>query len=108
MDANRFAAISRQVGAAPTRRAALGALAAGLTGAVLAGPGTEVAEAGIPIANCKIPGKKCKGEKNGNQKCCSGRCRGGRCMCSRKGRSCWSPLEGALCCSGRCQNGKCK
>ena len=108
MDANRFAALSRKVGAAPSRRAALGVLAAGLTGAVLLGQGTEEAEAGIPILNCKVPGKKCKGKKDGNQKCCSGRCRGGRCMCSRKGRGCWDPLEGALCCSGKCQNGKCQ
>ena len=46
MDANRFAALSRQVGAAPTRRAALGVLAAGLTGALVIGQSTEEAEAG--------------------------------------------------------------
>ena len=108
MDANRFAALSRQVGDAPTRRAALGVLAAGLAGAVLLGKGAEEAEAGIPIVHCQIPGKRCKGKHNGNQKCCSGRCRQGRCMCSRKGRGCWSPLEGAMCCSGRCQNGICQ
>ena len=62
MDANRFAALSRQVGAAPNRRAALGVLAAGLTGALVLGNGTEEAEAGIPIVNCKVPGKKCKGK----------------------------------------------
>lgn len=109
MDANRFSALSRRMGAAPSRRAAIGILATGITGALLARQGTEEAEAGIPIVNCQIPGKRCKGKnKKGNQKCCSGRCRGGRCMCSRKGRACWSPLEGALCCSGRCQNGVCQ
>lgn len=108
MDANRFAALSRLVGAAPTRRAALGVLAAGLTGALVVGHGTEEAEAGIPIVNCKVPGKKCKGKKSGNQKCCTGRCRKGRCACARKGHPCWDPLEGALCCSGKCQGGRCQ
>ena len=109
MDANRFSALSRRMGAAPSRRAAIGILATGITGALLARQGTEEAEAGIPIVNCQIPGKRCKGKnKKGNKKCCSGGCRGGRCMCSRKGRACWSPLEGALCCSGRCQNGVCQ
>ena len=104
MDANRFAALSRKVGAAPTRRAALGVLAAGLTGVVLVGTGVDEAQAGIPIVNCKVPGKQCRK----NQNCCSERCRKGRCTCARKGRPCWDPLEGSLCCSGRCQNGKCQ
>jgi hypothetical protein len=108
MDANRFAALSRQVGAAPSRRAAVGVLATGLVGALLVGKSAEDAEAGIPIVNCKVPGKKCKGKKNGNQKCCTGRCRNNRCACARKGHACWDPLEGALCCSGKCQNGKCQ
>lgn len=108
MDANRFAALSRQVGAAPTRRAAVGILAAGLTGALLVGQGAEEAEAGIPIVNCKVPGKQCKGKKGGNQKCCTGRCRKNRCTCARKGHPCWDPLEGALCCSGKCQQGRCQ
>ena len=104
MDANRFAALSRQVGAAPSRRAAVGILAAGLTGALLVGKSAEEAEAGIPIVNCKVPGKKC----SNNQKCCTGRCRKKRCTCARKGHPCWDPLEGALCCSGRCQSGRCQ
>ncbi|MFN8663192.1 MAG: hypothetical protein U0075_14990 [Thermomicrobiales bacterium] len=104
MDANRFAALSRQVGAASSRRAALGVLAAGLTGALLIRQGAEEAEAGIPIANCKVPGKQCKK----NQSCCTGRCRKGRCRCAGKGRPCWDPLEGGFCCSNRCQNGKCQ
>lgn len=103
MDAKRFAALSRQVGTAPSRRAALGVVATGLAGALL-GQGPDEAAAGIPIVHCKIPGKKCRK----NQKCCTGRCRKGRCMCARKGHACWAPLEGALCCSGKCQNGKCK
>lgn len=108
MDANRFAALSRLVGAAPSRRAAVGILAAGLTGALLVGQGTEEAEAGIPIVNCKMAGKKCKGKHGGNQKCCSGRCNKGRCMCGRKGHPCWEPLEGGGCCSAKCQDGRCK
>lgn len=102
MDAERFGALTRRVGAAATRRAALAALVTGvLGGAVLT---SDEAEAGIPIVNCKIPGKGCRK----NQSCCSGRCRKGRCKCSAKGRPCWDPLEGALCCSGRCQNGTCQ
>lgn len=104
MDANRFGTLSRKVGAAPNRRAALGVLAAGLGGVLLGGKSAEDAEAGVPIFRCRVPGKKCKK----NQSCCSQRCRRGRCTCSRKGRPCWDPLEGALCCSGRCQDGKCQ
>jgi hypothetical protein len=64
----------------------------------------QEARAGIPIVNCKIPGQQC----DKDQKCCTGRClKRGRCGCSRKGKPCWSPLEGALCCSGRCAQGKC-
>lgn len=102
MDAERFGALSRRVGAAATRRAALAALVAGVLGGAVATP--DPAEAGIPIVNCKVPGKGCRK----NQSCCSQRCRKGRCSCVRKGRPCWDPLEGALCCSGRCHDGKCQ
>jgi hypothetical protein len=102
MDATRFEALSRRVGAAASRRAALAALAAGVAGGLL-GWRPEEAAAGIPIVNCKPPGKKC----DKNQKCCSGRCRKHRCGCSKKGRPCWDPLEGALCCSQKCHNGRC-
>ena len=102
MDPRRFEALSRRVGAAGSRRAAVAALAAAAA-AALGRPGAEEAAAGIPIVNCKAPGKKC----DKNQKCCSGRCKKDRCTCSKKGRACWAPLEGALCCSQRCQNGKC-
>ena len=103
MDAKRFEALSRRVGEAASRRAAVGALAAALAAPVLGQLGVEEAAAGIPIANCKVPGKKC----SSNRRCCSGRCKKGRCICSKKGRPCWAPLEGALCCSRRCKNGKC-
>ena len=102
MDPRRFEGLSRRVGAARSRREALGVLAAALAGAAVFLPAEEAA-AGLPIVGCKPPGKKC----DTNRKCCSGRCRRGHCLCSKKGRPCWEPLEGALCCSQRCSNGKC-
>jgi hypothetical protein len=103
MDPQRFEALSRRVGAAGSRRAALAAVAAVVAPPVLGRLGQDEAAAGIPIVNCKAPGKGC----DKNQKCCSQRCKRGRCTCSKKGRACWAPLEGALCCSQKCQNGKC-
>ena len=103
MDPKRFEALTRRVGAAADRRAAVKALVVAAAAPVLGRLGVDEAAAGIPIANCKVPGKKC----SSNRRCCSGRCRKGRCTCSRKGRQCWAPLEGALCCSQRCKAGKC-
>lgn len=103
MDMNRFESLSRAVGAARGRRAALGVLAGAALGGIALTKGPEDAEAGVPIANCKVPGKQCRKA----QTCCTGRCKKRRCQCSAKGRPCWSPLEGALCCSGRCHLGKC-
>ena len=103
MDPRRFEELSRRVGEAANRRAAVKALAAAAAAPVLLKATGEEAEAGIPIANCKAPGKKC----SSNQRCCSGRCKKDRCTCLKKGRACWNPLEGALCCSRRCQGGKC-
>lgn len=102
MDGKRLDALSRAVGSAASRRGVLAVLGGALLGgSALRTP--EDAEAGIPIVNCKPPGKKC----DDNQRCCSGRCKKRRCTCSKKGRPCWQPLEGALCCSQRCHNGKC-
>ena len=107
MDARRFEALVRAVGLVGTRRAVVGVLGGSALGMSL-GLGllqtpAEV-DAGIPIANCKIPGQKCSKD----QKCCTGRCtKRKRCGCARKGKECWAPLEGALCCSGRCAQGKC-
>lgn len=103
MDANRFAALSRQIGTAPNRRAALGVLVAGVVGALVT-KSVDEAEAGIPIVHCKSAGKKC----SKNQKCCSGRCNKKVCACGRKGHPCWEPLEGGGCCSNKCQDGRCK
>ncbi len=103
MDPRRFEELSRRVGAAASRRAAMRVLAGAVAAPVLGRLGTEEAAAGLPIVNCKPPGKKC----DKNQKCCSTRCKKNRCSCSKKGRPCWAPLEGALCCSQRCKGGKC-
>lgn len=106
MDAKRFDRLVQVLGETGTRRVVLGVLggsALGVCQGLGLGP-PEEASAGIPIVNCKIPGQKCSSD----QRCCTGRCTGKkRCGCQRKGRPCWSPLEGALCCSGRCAQGKC-
>lgn len=103
MDPKRFEALSRRVGAAGSRRAALAAVLAAVSAPVLGRLGQEDAAAGLPIVNCKPPGKRCDKDR----RCCSGNCRRGICTCSKKGQSCWAPLEGALCCSQRCSGGKC-
>jgi hypothetical protein len=103
MDPSRFEELTRRIGAASSRRAAAKVLAGVLAAPALVRLGAEEAEAGLPIVNCKAPGKKC----SSNGRCCSGRCKKGRCICLKKGRACWTPLEGALCCSQRCQGGKC-
>jgi len=102
VDGATFAQLSRRVGEAPTRRAAIKVLAAALAAPLLGGRSQEQAAA-IPIVNCKAPGKRC----DTDQKCCSGNCRKGVCSCQKKGQACWAPLEGALCCSQRCSSGKC-
>lgn len=102
MDPRRFEELSRRVGAAATRRAAVVAAVAGVP--ALLGLTRQEAEAGIPIVHCKPPGKRCDKDK----KCCSGNCRKKICTCAKRGRPCWAPLEGALCCSQRCSSGKCK
>ena len=102
MDPSRFEELSRRVGAATDRRAALKTLAGAVAGALVAVRGEEAA-AGIPIVHCKAPGKRC----DKDQRCCSGNCRKGICTCAKRGRPCWDPLEGALCCSQRCSDGKC-
>jgi hypothetical protein len=103
MDPSRFEQLSRRVGAADTRRAAIKTVAAALTAPLLVSLRGEEAEAGIPIFGCRVPGKKCSKD----QKCCSGSCKKGRCSCKKKGRTCWAPLEGELCCSRKCKSGKC-
>lgn len=108
MEARRFEELSRRVGAAGSRRAALGVLGGALATRLGLGRDTAGAEdlgaEGVPILHCKLPGKKC----NKNRKCCSERCVKRRCSCKKKGQSCWEPLRGGLCCSGRCKKGKCK
>jgi hypothetical protein len=103
MDARRFEALVRAVGQVGTRRAVLGVLSSSALGIGLAVRRTEEARAGIPIVNCKPPGKRC----DNDTRCCSGKCRRGICSCKPKGKECWAPLEGSLCCSQKCQSGKC-
>jgi hypothetical protein len=97
-----FERLSRRVGAARTRRAAAKALVGALAAPLLLRLGQEEA-AGVPIVNCKAPGKRCSSD----ERCCTGNCKRGICTCAKKGHQCWAPLEGSLCCSQRCANGKC-
>jgi hypothetical protein len=106
MEAKRFEALSRRVGTATSRRAAMAAMIGALVGPAL-GLGHEEASAGIPIVHCKPFGKHCSGNGT-NKKCCSGKCDKGTCTCKEKGRKCWQPLEGVDCCSQRCKKGKCQ
>src|SRR4051812_6803349 len=103
MDGRRFENLSRRIAAAESRRAALKVCVGVLAAPLLQGLRGDEAAAGIPIVNCKQPGKRCDSDK----KCCSGNCRKGICTCQKKGQACWQPLEGALCCSQRCSSGKC-
>jgi hypothetical protein len=103
MEGTRIEALSRRVAQAGSRRAALAVLAGALAAPLLGGLGGEEAAAGIPIAHCKVPGKRCSTAK----KCCTGACRKHVCQCAKRGHACWAPLEGALCCSRKCQSGKC-
>ncbi|HEU5434586.1 MAG TPA: hypothetical protein VFU81_23130, partial [Thermomicrobiales bacterium] len=91
MDPRRFEELSRRFAAATDRRAALAAVVGSLALVADAG-GERAAEAGVPIVHCKIPGQKCSKDKT----CCSRHCNGGLCTCSKRGRACWQPLEGAL------------
>lgn len=103
MDPRRFEDLTRRISQATDRRAAVKAVLATVAAPVLVGLGRQEASAGLPIVNCKEPGKRCSKD----QKCCSGNCRKGICTCATKGHQCWEPLEGALCCSGRCNSGRC-
>jgi hypothetical protein len=103
MDPRRFEDLTRRISRAADRRAAVKAVVAAVAAPVLVGLGRDEAAAGIPIVNCKVPGKRCDSDK----KCCTGNCRKGICTCAKKGQACWEPLEGALCCSRRCASGKC-
>ena len=103
MDARRFENLSRLIAEAGSRRTALKVCVATLAAPLLHGLHGDNAAAGLPIVNCKPPGKRCDDDK----KCCSGNCRKGICTCKKRGQDCWAPLEGALCCSQRCSSGKC-
>jgi hypothetical protein len=103
MDPRRFEDLTRRISRATDRRGAVKVVVAAIAAPVLVGLGRQEAEAGIPIVNCKPPGKRCDSDK----KCCTGNCRKNICTCQKKGQACWAPLEGALCCSRRCSQGKC-
>lgn len=102
MDAKGVERLSRQVAQAPSRRAVLGVLGAGLSAALL---GRQVAAASDvgdeAFGLCRLPGKTCQAP----EQCCAGKCKGGVCGCIKKGGQ---TLISAICCSGKRKKGKCK
>jgi hypothetical protein len=103
MDERSFAALSKRVAQAPSRRATLRVLAAGLVTGLGGGVGREEA-AEAAFGYCHPPGVQC----SRNKKCCSGKCKGdGTCACNKKGAPCINRV-GIVCCSQKCKKGKCK
>jgi hypothetical protein len=102
MDAHGFERLSKLVAQAPTRRRMLGALGAGLGGAVLGRQAVAADEVeDDAFGFCRIPGDTC----SDNTQCCSHKCRGGACTCIKRGKY---AFVGAICCSGKKKKGKCK
>ena len=115
MDQERFGQISRAVGRAGSRRAALAALAGAALAAVpgLARAGEVGGQSNI-IKGCRLPGQRCRKGSN----CCTNRCGGDqRCRCVNKKGSCLVDMGGgitlpvhAVCCSNKCddKSGQCR
>jgi hypothetical protein len=102
MDDRSFAALSKRVAQAGTRRGMARALVGGLAAAVL-GTASHPDATEAAFGFCHLPGDTCKSKK----KCCSGKCKGGICGCAGRGHWCINRV-GVICCSGKCRNGKCK
>lgn len=102
MDAQGVERLSRQVAQAPSRRAVLGVLGAGL-GAVLLGRQVAAADdvSDETFGLCRLPGNTCSVQ----EQCCSGKCQNGVCGCTKKGRY---AIIGPICCSGKKKKGKCR
>jgi hypothetical protein len=112
MDQDRFGRLTRAIGQATSRRAALGAVVAAAAAAVPGLAAAAPAPAGNIIPGCRLAGQRCRKKEN----CCTGKCKGDRCACVNKGGSCLVTLAPGLppapvhanCCSNRCDNsGKC-
>jgi hypothetical protein len=115
MDQERFGTLTRAIGQAGTRRAALGALLAATVGVAVPGlsRASEPAGEGNLIPGCRIVGQRCRKKSN----CCSGKCKNDRCACINKGGSCMVEVAPgfaipvhANCCTNRCSKstGKCR
>ena len=108
MDARQFEALSRRFARDLNRRGVVRA-AGGLATLLLTTGGRvqaagEVAGEGIAVYSCKIPGQKCKRDKQ----CCSRACHKKVCACKGKGQPCAVVQEGGICCTKKCgPDGKC-
>jgi hypothetical protein len=101
MDDHTFAALSRRVAAAPSRRAVLAVVGLGLTHALRGQPvAAQVSDDAFGF--CRLPGAAC----GRNVQCCAGKCRGdGTCGCRKRGKP---AIAGPVCCSGKAKQGKCR
>lgn len=128
MDAKRFEELSRRIGTAADRRAAVRVLVGGVTASALAllqpsrGLADKVKEItthnSIPLLHCRPQLSPCHDDRQ----CCSGVCKkqltasvngdpptefsegdkNGVCDCKPSGATCYRLLEGTFCCSGQC------
>jgi hypothetical protein len=97
MDGESFAALSRRVAGARTRRQALGLVLGGAATALLGRAQPSEAAFGF----CKIPGASCQKRTE----CCAGKCKKGVCGCRKNGAN---ASVGVVCCSGHVRRGKCR
>lgn len=103
MDHERFAALSRRIATAASRRDALRAAAAALGVGVFGRVAVDEATATGTEAICRLPQEQC----SRNRQCCAHKCKNGICGCKKKGKPCVRDF-GRVCCSGVCKRGKCK
>jgi hypothetical protein len=107
MDADRFDALTRLLGERRPRRAALGALGAGIAGFAAAITGDEAGAKGKGRKKCPGGKKKCRKQCIPQDHCCTdadcgpnGRCDHGLCVaCLPQGESCTDDNQ---CCTGIC------
>jgi hypothetical protein len=100
MNEQSFAALSRRVAAAASRRNMLGALAAGVV-TMVGRPAAAAQVADEAFGFCRLPQAKCSRADD----CCAGKCKGGVCGCRKRGKN---AIVGAVCCSGKAKKGKCR
>lgn len=104
MNADRFDALARSLGATGSRRAALPALAAALGGAVAAlRPGSIAAGCRRPCGSCRrCKNGRCRPKPNGAACGLCRLCTEGQCQTAGDGTACG---DGGVCSGGQCEQG---